>query len=79
MTQSFFELSDRERRLGDMGRRIMDMAVTEKDDALANRMSVVGNMLTTVGAPFGTKITEITAEDKQFVIELGQKNPKIYG
>lgn len=73
----FFEVNEQERQLGNIGRKIMDKAVTEKDDDYANRMCVVGNMLTTVGAPFGKRLTEITSEEKDFIVEISKRYPEI--
>lgn len=77
MAMQFFEITESQRQLGNMGRKIMDLAVTEKDDAMSNQMSTVGNMLTTVGAPFGTRLHEITPEQRQFIQLLVKKHPQI--
>lgn len=77
MAMQFFEIKEHERTLGNIGRAIMDLAVTEKDDAMSNRMSSVGNMLTTVGAPFGTRLKDITPEDSAFIIAVAKSNASV--
>lgn len=79
MAMQFFEITESQRKLGDMGRKIMDLAAVEKDDALSNQMAVIGNMLTTVGAPFGTRLKEITPEQRQLIQDIAKKHPHIQG
>ncbi len=77
MNVQFFEVTESQRKLGNMGRKIMDLAAVEKDDALSNKMAVIGNMLTTVGAPFGTRLNEITPEQRRFIQAIAKKYPQI--
>jgi hypothetical protein len=77
MAMQFFEITPAQRKLGNMGRKIMDLAAVEKDDAMSNQMSVIGNMLTTVGAPFGTRLNQLTSTQRQFIAMLIKRYPEI--